>query len=59
MHVEEPTTKRNRRARQEARAHEVVKGALPPTGIHEPNKKHVARRHAERIRRAVKGKSSA
>lgn len=59
MSIDEPTTKRNRRARQGARTHEVVKGALPPTGIHTPNKKHEARRRAEHIRQAVKGKKIA
>jgi hypothetical protein len=54
MNSDDPTTKPNRRARQEARTHEVVKGAPPPTGVHKPNKKHAARRRAERIRRAVK-----
>jgi hypothetical protein len=52
--MDEPNTKPNRRARQESRTHEVVKGALPPTGVHRPNKKHEARRRAERIRKAVK-----
>lgn len=54
--MDDPISKRNRRANQEARNHEVVKGALPPTGVHKPNKKHEARRRSERIRRAVKAR---